>query len=102
MLRRSFAEFHAQRAQPGRAAELEAGRRQLAAYAGAQWPACVLGCGRADVEAYEALCARADALGAELQVRRLGWWWWWRWWWWWWWGERGIEEAALWRVELFS
>jgi antiviral helicase SKI2 len=26
MLRRSFAEFHAQRAQPGRAAELEAGR----------------------------------------------------------------------------
>ncbi|GBF97557.1 hypothetical protein Rsub_10158 [Raphidocelis subcapitata] len=66
MLRRSFAEFHAQRAQPERVAELEAGRHQLAAYASAEWPPCVLGCGRGEVERYAALCGRIDALAASV------------------------------------
>ncbi|KAI8471724.1 MAG: NUC185 domain-containing protein [Monoraphidium minutum] len=67
MLRRSFAEFHAQRAQPGRTAELDAGRQQLAAYAAAEWPSCLLGCSRDEVERYHAFGAAIDDLGGGLQ-----------------------------------
>jgi hypothetical protein len=46
MLRRSFAEFHAQRAQPGKSAALAAGQARLAQYQAAAWPACIKGCSR--------------------------------------------------------
>lgn len=46
MLRRSFAEFHAQRAQPGKTAALTAGQAQLAAYQNTAWPTCIKGCDR--------------------------------------------------------
>jgi hypothetical protein len=46
MLRRSFAEFHAQRAQPGKTAALAAGQAQLAAYSATPWHTCIKGCDR--------------------------------------------------------
>jgi hypothetical protein len=46
MLRRSFAEFHAQRAQPGKTAALAAGQAQLAAYSSTPWHTCIKGCDR--------------------------------------------------------
>lgn len=69
MLRRSFAEFHAQRAQPGKTAALAAGQAQLAAYQAAPWPCCIKGCSREDVEAYVQLDVAIAQLTERLQVR---------------------------------
>jgi antiviral helicase SKI2 len=71
MLRRSFAEFHAQRAQPGKSAALAAGQAQLAAYQATHWPACVRGCDRRELEQYVSLGQRIDDISSELQVRAV-------------------------------
>jgi antiviral helicase SKI2 len=68
MLRRSFAEFHAQRAQPGKSAALAAGQTQLAAYQASRWPGCVRGCDRQELSQYVALSQRIDDISSDLQV----------------------------------
>ena len=68
MLKRSFAEFHAQRTAPAGAAELAAVEAELAAAAAAAWPATALGCGREEVEAYADVCEAIERLSGQLQV----------------------------------
>jgi antiviral helicase SKI2 len=68
MLRRSFAEFHAQRAQPGKSAALAAGQAQLAAYQASRWPGCVRGCERGELTQYVALGQQIDDISSQLQV----------------------------------
>ncbi|KXZ46609.1 hypothetical protein GPECTOR_42g820 [Gonium pectorale] len=67
MLKRSFAEFHAQRSAPAGAAELAALESQLAAAAAAPWPATSLGCSRAEVEEYADVCEEVERLSERLQ-----------------------------------
>ena len=71
MLKRSFAEFHAQRAAPEALQALERGQECLAALRARPWPGSLLGTERAEVERYQALSARIEALSAELQARAL-------------------------------
>ena len=61
MLKRSFAEFHAQRAQPDKLAAVARGQRQLDAYKAAPWPDCYLG------------CSRRVPLGRAQEGVRMGW-----------------------------
>lgn len=68
MLRRSFAEFHAQRAQPGKSAALTAGQARLAEYASMAWPSCIKGCDRHQLETYVSLGQRIDDISEKLQV----------------------------------
>ncbi|WIA30222.1 hypothetical protein OEZ86_000313 [Tetradesmus obliquus] len=72
MLRRSFAEFHAQRAQPGKSAALAAGQAQLAAYQGSRWPGCLKGCSRGELQQYVDLGQRIDDISSQLQEAVLG------------------------------
>jgi len=72
MLRRSFAEFHAQRAQPEKAAALELAQKRLAAYDRARWPECHRGCSRDDVRAYLRLAEREAQLADLLAARVMG------------------------------
>eukprot|EP00775_Hariotina_reticulata_P010880 gene10880-11034_t len=67
MLRRSFAEFHAQRAQPGKSAALAAGQARLAEYAAMAWPACIKGCDRHQLETFVSLGQRIDDISEQLQ-----------------------------------
>jgi hypothetical protein len=73
MLKRSFAEFHAQKAQPEQLAELEAGRALAAAYAARPWPPCYVGCSRAEVEEYHEVCAAMEGLQEAVQVGGGAW-----------------------------
>ena len=50
MLKRSFAEFHAQRSQPGRLAEVAAGEVMVEAYDSTPWPTCFRGCTEEQVD----------------------------------------------------
>jgi antiviral helicase SKI2 len=68
MLKRSFAEFHAQRAAPEALEGLHAGQQRLAALRARPWPSSFLGTSREAVERYFALSQRIKALSAELQV----------------------------------
>ncbi len=68
MLKRSFAEFHAQRAAPDALAKLEAARAQLAALRARPWPHSYLGTTREEVEEYHSLTVRIDRLSGALQV----------------------------------
>ena len=68
MLKRSFAEFHAQRAAPEAREALAAGEAALAALCARPWPASRRGTPRAEVERYWALTQRVEALDALLQV----------------------------------
>eukprot|EP00887_Chlorella_sp_A99_P001266 scaffold14.g1266.t1 len=72
MLRRSFAEFHAQRAQPEQAAALARGELALRRLRARPWPASPLATSRAAVEEYDALCAAIEALDAQLQAQARG------------------------------
>jgi antiviral helicase SKI2 len=69
MLKRSFAEFHAQRAAPEAQQALAKGRERLAALAALPWPGSLLGTKREEVARYHALSQRIEALSAELQAR---------------------------------
>jgi antiviral helicase SKI2 len=71
MLKRSFAEFHAQKAQPEKLQELEAGRQLLAAYAARPWPSCYVGCSRREVHEYHECNAQLEGALEAVQVRAL-------------------------------
>lgn len=68
MLKRSFAEFHAQRAAPEALEALQKGQERLAQLRARPWPGSFLGTSRADVEAYHGLNRRIEDLSSELQV----------------------------------
>ena len=68
MLKRSFAEFHAQRAAPEAIEGLRLGQQRLAALRARPWPSSFLGTTREAVEQYFALSQRIEALSVELQV----------------------------------
>jgi len=72
MLRRSFAEFHAQRAQPGKQAALELAQRRLRAYGRSAWPECGRGCDRPQVEDYLRLLEREASLTSFLAGHVMG------------------------------
>ncbi len=71
MLKRSFAEFHAQRAAPEALEALQRGQERLAELRGRPWPGSVLGTPRAAVEEYCALSRRIEALSLKLQAWSL-------------------------------
>lgn len=71
MLKRSFAEFHAQKAAPEALQAMEAARRKLAALRARPWPASYLGTTREEVEEYFQLSTGIERLTLELQVRSL-------------------------------
>ncbi len=68
MLKRSFAEFHAQRAAPEVLEALQRGRERLAQLHARPWPSSPLGTTRADVERYHSINARIEALSSKIQV----------------------------------
>lgn len=69
MLKRSFAEFHAQRSQPEKLLALTKGQRALEGYKSAPWPSCLLGCSKEELQEYYSLSARIQELTSALQVR---------------------------------
>lgn len=68
MLKRSFAEFHAQRAAPEAREALAAGEAALEALRARPWPPSRRGTSRVEVERYLALSQRIETLDALLQV----------------------------------
>src|SRR5689334_8777967 len=68
MLRRSFAEFHAQRAQPGKSAALSAGAAQLDVYRSTPWPDCIRGCDREQLVEYCDITQKITDINEQLQV----------------------------------
>ena len=73
MLKRSFAEFHAQRAAPEALEALQAGQERLAQLRARPWPHSFLGTSRRDVEEYHSVGRRIEALSSELQVSLQSW-----------------------------
>lgn len=71
MLKRSFAEFHAQKAAPEALQAMEGARRKLAALKSRTWPASYLGTTRDEVEEYFRLSTSIERLTLELQARSL-------------------------------
>ena len=69
MIRRSFAEFHAQRALPDQQKLLAAAQAKVAELAQAPWPECYAGCTREEVEEYADLAAACEDLTAALAPR---------------------------------
>jgi len=69
MIRRSFAEFHAQRALPDQQKLLAAAQAKVAELAQAPWPECYAGCTREEVEEYADLAATCEDLTAALAPR---------------------------------
>ena len=67
MLKRSFAEFHSQRAAPEAAEALKRGQDALRRLRARPWPVSPLGTGRAAVEGYAEIAALAESLGADVQ-----------------------------------
>ncbi len=70
MLKRSFLEFHAQKAAPEALIAVEKGHAALARLRARTWPVSAAGATRAEVEQYCEMSARIEELSAELQVRR--------------------------------
>ena len=68
MLRRSFAEFHAQQAAPEALEALRVGQERLAQLRARPWPHSFLGTSRRDVEEYHSAGRRIEELSSELQV----------------------------------
>ena len=69
MIRRSFAEFHAQRALPDQQKLLAAAQAKVAELAQAPWPECYAGCTREEVEEYADLAAACEHLTSGLAPR---------------------------------
>jgi hypothetical protein len=70
MLKRSFAEFHAQRGAPEALEALQRGQERLAELRARPWPPSALGTTREAVEAFFAASQRIEALSMQLQARR--------------------------------
>merc|ERR1711965_464296 len=66
MIRRSFAEFHAQRALPNQKALLKRAQAAVADLAAAPWPECYLNCSREEVEAYAVDVDRCSGLTGAI------------------------------------
>ncbi|KAL4421866.1 hypothetical protein ABPG77_003668 [Micractinium sp. CCAP 211/92] len=71
MLKRSFAEFHAQRSQPELLQALERGQAALARLRARPWPMSPLGTTREEMEQYCRLCMDIEKLDARLQAEVL-------------------------------
>lgn len=67
MLKRSFAEFHSQRAAPEVQAALKKGQDALRRLRARPWPASPLGTTRGEVEEYASVARAAEVLGEEVQ-----------------------------------
>jgi hypothetical protein len=72
MLKRSFLEFHAQKAAPEALVALQKGRDALVRLRGRPWPASLSGATRPELEEYCEACARIEELTAFLQVKVPG------------------------------
>lgn len=68
MLKRSFAEFHAQRAQPEALAALEKGRKTLAAFKRRSIPESFLGTTRQTVREFYELTVAIEEISEGIQV----------------------------------
>ena len=68
MLKRSFAEFHAQRAAPEALEALQKGQERLAQLRARPWPHSFQGTSRQEVEDYHSIGRRIEELSSELQV----------------------------------
>ncbi|KAL4444150.1 hypothetical protein ABPG75_011887 [Micractinium tetrahymenae] len=71
MLKRSFAEFHAQRAQPELLQALERGQAALARLRARPWPMSPLGTTQEEMEGYCRLCMDIERLDARLLAEVL-------------------------------
>lgn len=72
MLKRSFAEFHAQRAQPEVQEALHRGQQALRRLRARPWPQSPLGTTRDAVEEYAEIAAAAETLGDRVQEAVMG------------------------------
>jgi antiviral helicase SKI2 len=72
MLKRSFAEFHSQRAAPEAQVALKKGQDALRRLRARPWPISPLGTTREDVEHYAEVAAAAESLGNEVQDAVMG------------------------------
>lgn len=70
MLKRSFAEFHAQRAAPEALEALQKGQERLSQLRARPWPHSFQGTSRQEVDQYHSVGRRIEELSGELQVRR--------------------------------
>ena len=68
MLKRSFAEFHAQRSHPEALQKLAEGKAHLEALRGKPWPNSPHGTSQQDVEEYYQLSEHIQALTNHIQV----------------------------------
>ena len=68
MLKRSFAEFHAQKAQPESLEAIEKGQAALARLRGQAFPEPLLGSTREDVVDYHNITQDIEDISKELQV----------------------------------
>ena len=71
MLKRSFAEFHAQKAQPESLEAMGKGQAALARVRAQPFPAALLGTSKEEVVDYHNITQDIDDISKELQVRRL-------------------------------
>ncbi|GAX76723.1 hypothetical protein CEUSTIGMA_g4170.t1 [Chlamydomonas eustigma] len=69
MLKRSFAEWRAQRSQPKALGQLQDIDKQLVRVRGRAWPDCQLHCQRHELEDYYAVNSRIEDLNVKLQER---------------------------------
>lgn len=69
MLKRSFAEFHAQKAQPESLLAMEKGQAALAKIRAKSFPQAFMGTTRDDIRQYHYISQDIDDLSLELQVR---------------------------------
>jgi antiviral helicase SKI2 len=72
MLKRSFAEFHSQRAAPEAQIALKKGQDALRRLRARPWPISPLGTTREEVEKYAEIAAGAESLGVEVQDAVMG------------------------------
>ena len=70
MLKRSFAEFHAQRAQPETLLAVEKGQAALAAVRARPFPEAFMGTTREDVREFHNVTADIDRLSEGVQASR--------------------------------
>lgn len=77
MLKRSFAEHHAQKAQPGNIAQVEKAEHAIKALQNREWPTCYKNCSREEIEGYHRQTLAINDYNtnnkAQLMVSTLWW-----------------------------